>query len=165
MDSLTDTEEFDKVKIAQMGLRYSGRNMQTHAKVSAKKSCSSCGSSHPPRPCLAYGKKCADCGKINHFREVCRSRINTIFHNIGQEPDQCSIEEYHIDTVNINVLIFNNKWLTITANLTMSLNQVSIIIPYKVDMGSDDNIMPLHLYKKLFPRATKEPKPTIKMSY
>ena len=34
------------------------------------------------------------------------------------------------------------------------LNQVSIIVPYKIDTDSDGNIMPLHLYKRLFPRAT-----------
>ena len=28
--------------------------------------------------------------------------------------------------------------------------------PFKVDMGSDGNIMPLYLYKKLFTRATIE---------
>ena len=31
-----------------------------------------------------------------------------------------------------------------------------MIVPYKVDMGSNGNIVPLHLYKKLFPRATEE---------
>ena len=29
-------------------------------------------------------------------------------------------------------------------------------MPYKVDTGSDGNIISLHLYKKMFPRATKE---------
>ena len=38
----------------------------------------------------------------------------------------------------------------------ISSNKVSVVISYKVDTGSDGNIMPLHLYKKLFPQATKE---------
>ena len=25
--------------------------------------------SHPPRQYLAYGKKCVDCGKMNHFKK------------------------------------------------------------------------------------------------
>ena len=154
MDSLTKTKEFDRIKIAKGGLRYNGRNMQTHAKVLINKSCSYCGSSHPPSQCLAYGKKCADCGKINHFREVHRSRRNTAVHNKEQVPDQCNIEEDHIDTVNINSFIFNGKWLAKTANLKMSSSQVSITIPYKVDTGSDVNIMPLH--KKIFTRSAKE---------
>ena len=38
----------------------------------------------------------------------------------------------------------------------MSSNQVSVVISYKVGTGSKGNIMPLHLYIKLFPRANKE---------
>ena len=43
-----------------------------------------------------------------------------------------------------------------TANQKPSSNQVRIIVLYEVDMGRNGNIMPLHIYKKLFPRATKE---------
>ena len=28
------------------------------------------------------------------------------------------------------------------------------MVPYKIDTGSDGNIMPLHMYKKLFPNIT-----------
>ena len=38
----------------------------------------------------------------------------------------------------------------------MSSNKVIITVPYEVDMGSDGNIMPLYIYKMLFPKATKE---------
>ena len=55
----------------------------------------------------------------------------------------------------VTYIIFNSKWLVITANLKTSSNQVSITVPYKVDTGSDGNIMPLHLYKRLFPGAAK----------
>ena len=30
------------------------------------------------------------------------------------------------------------------------------MVPYKVDTGSNENIMQQYIYKKLFPRATKE---------
>ena len=30
------------------------------------------------------------------------------------------------------------------------------MVPYKVDKGSDGNIMPLHIYKKLFPNITND---------
>ena len=36
------------------------------------------------------------------------------------------------------------------------LNKIRIIVPYKVDTASDGSILPLHEYKKLFPRTTKE---------
>ena len=66
----------------------------------------------------------------------------TTVHDIEQEPDQYNVEEDHIDTVNINSIIFKSKWLAITENLKMSSSQFSIIIPYKVDKDSDGNIMP-----------------------
>ena len=128
MDSLTKTREFDKVKIVRGD---DGRNVQTCAEAPTKKSCCYCSSSHPPNQCLAYGKKCVDHSKINHFREVCRNRRNTTVHNIEQEQDQCGVEEDNIDTVNINSIIFNSKQLAIRANLKMSPSQVSIIILLK----------------------------------
>ena len=33
-----------------------------------------CGTSHPPRECPAWGKKCHKCGNKNHFSMQCRSR-------------------------------------------------------------------------------------------
>ena len=86
------------------------------------------------------------CGKVNHFRDIYRSGRNRTIHDLEQEPDQHH-EEGHIDAVNINSIIFNIKWLVITANLKSLSNQVSIIVPYKVDPGSDGNIMLLHIYK------------------
>ena len=150
MDSLTKTKEFDKVKIAKGELRYNGTNVQTCAKTPAKKRCSYCSSSHTPCQYLIYEKKCADCGKINHFRKVCSSKRTTTVHNIEQEPDHCNIEKDYINMVNINLIIFNSELLAITANLKTPLSQVSIIIPYRVETGSDGNIMSLHLYKRCF---------------
>ena len=38
------------------------------------KVCGKCGTSHPPRECPAWGKKCHKCGNKNHFSMQCRSR-------------------------------------------------------------------------------------------
>ncbi len=38
------------------------------------KNCTFCGSTHPVRKCLAFGKTCSTCGKVNHFAKVCRSK-------------------------------------------------------------------------------------------
>ena len=43
-----------------------------------------------------------------------------------------------------------------TANLKMLVGKNSISVPYKIDMGSDSNIMPLNIFKKLFPGVTNE---------
>ena len=44
MDSLTETKEFDKINLAKVAFKYSWRNVQTSAKVPAKKSCIHCSS-------------------------------------------------------------------------------------------------------------------------
>ena len=58
--------------------------------------------------------------------------------------------------VNLNFVKFNSNCSAIVANLKLSSNKIIIMVPYKVDMGSDGNIMPLCIYKKLIPRATIE---------
>ena len=58
--------------------------------------------------------------------------------------------------MNINSINFNSKHLVVTENLKTSLDQARVLVPYEVDTGSDGNIMPLHIYKKLFPWVKKK---------
>ena len=48
--------------------------------------------------------------------------------------------------VNINSVNFNSYHFTTTANLKTSSNKAAIMVPYKVDMGSDGNIMPFNIF-------------------
>ena len=75
---------------------------------------------------------------------------------VEQEAVQDSAEENIIDMVNINSIHFNKNHSIITANLKMSAGPNNVIVPYKVAIGSNGNIMPLHMYKKLFPKITSE---------
>ena len=52
----------------------------------------------------------------------------------------------HIDMVTIN---------SIGSKLKTSSSQNSTIILYKIDAGSDGNIMSIHIFR-MFPKATKE---------
>ena len=38
------------------------------------KGCGNCGRSHDPGNCVARGKTCNECGRLNHFAVVCRSK-------------------------------------------------------------------------------------------
>ncbi|KAL4008088.1 hypothetical protein ACER0C_001940 [Sarotherodon galilaeus] len=41
--------------------------------------CKRCGTKHSSRQCPAYGKQCKNCGKMNHFARMCRSRkVHTV---------------------------------------------------------------------------------------
>ena len=61
-----------------------------------------------------------------------------------------------METVDINSISFSSKYSVITANVKTLSNQARITIPYKVDTGHDENIMPFHIIKQLFPIVTKE---------
>ena len=100
-------------------------------------------------------EKVCSMGKINHYKEVCRSGKNKNMHCIDQILDQCQNED-DTEVLNISSLNFNHKCSVITANLKTLSNHAKVVVPYKVNTGSHRNIMPLHICEKLFPGATKE---------
>ena len=68
----------------------------------AKKKNKYCGQEHKPGRCLEYGKRYDNCGKINHFKAVCRgSQINMV--NIV-EKENSHEQEAGIKIVNINLI-------------------------------------------------------------
>ena len=65
---------------------------------------------------------------------------------VEQDRVQDSAEENSIDLVTTNTIHFNKKHLVITAKLKMSTGVNNVIVPYKVDRGSNGNIMPLYIF-------------------
>ena len=59
-------------------------------------------------------------------------------------------QESGIETVNINSFRFNSNHSTIIAKLKISSKQATIMVPYKVDMGCDGNIMLFNVFKNYF---------------
>ena len=39
---------------------------------------SPCRSIHPPQRCTVYGKKCGECGRMNHISAVCRDQRQAV---------------------------------------------------------------------------------------
>ena len=114
--------------------------------------CRYCGSSHALRQCPAYGKMCTSCGKMGHFKKVCRSRKVHVVNEVGVEMAQ---EEGIIEEVSINSLYLNNKWLPATAQLETQ-GENTLKVPYKIDTGSEGNLMLLYIFKKLFRNGSVE---------
>ena len=61
-----------------------------------------------------------------------------------------------VETVSINSVQFNINCSVLTVNLKTSAGQNSITVPYKIDTGCDGNLMPMHIFKKLFLGVTNE---------
>ena len=64
-------------------------------------------------------------------------------------------QESAIKTVNVNLISFKSNHSTIIAKLKASSKQVTMMVPYKVNTGCDDNIMPFNVFKKLFPSTVE----------
>ena len=73
---------------------------------------------------------------------------------VEQETAQDSAKEKSIDLVNMNSVHFDKNCSVIRAKLKMSAGINNVIVPYKVDTGSDGNIMSLYIYKNIFMRVT-----------
>ena len=73
---------------------------------------------HKPPRYLVYGKKCDKCGKLNHFREVCKSSKSGVVHTLEKEAEH--EQEPSIKMVNINSVRFNSNQSAIVAKLKTS---------------------------------------------
>ena len=122
IDSLSETKDFDRIKTVRSEHRQMVRKLCTPAKMPVKQNCSYCGSTHPCRQNPAYGKKCAVYSKMNHFREVFRSKRGRLVHHVEQEPNLYQEDEVRIGIMNINSISFKSKHSIITANSKTSTN-------------------------------------------
>ena len=97
---------------------------------------------------------CTACSKSGHFKVVCRSSGAKAMNEVEQEAVQDGTEDNGIVLVNIKSIHFIKNSFVITVKLKLSAGINNVIVPYKVDNSSDSNIMPLHIYKTLFPIIT-----------
>ena len=68
-----------------------------------------------------------------------------------QEP-----QEEEIETVSISSVYLNKNQLLITVHLEMQVGKTTVEIPYKINMGSEGNIITPYIFKKLFKNMTEE---------
>ena len=87
------------------------------------------------------------CGKTGHFKKVCCSRRERVVNKIEVEASQ-EYSKVEIETVSIDSVHLNKNWSLLIAELEMCAGANNIVIPYKIDMGSEGNIMPWHIFKK-----------------
>ena len=90
---------------------------------------------------------CARCGKMGHFRKVCQNKKDHALHELEVEGVQ-ETQEGKIETVSIDSVHLNRNQLLIMAHLEIQAGENIIEIPYKINTGSEGNIMPLYIFKK-----------------
>ena len=88
--------------------------------------------------------------------EVAVAKSQSINPQEEQYQDEDDIDKVNLNSMNINSIPFHSTCSVITANLSTSSSQAASVVPYTVDSGDSGNILPFHIFKKLFPRSTKE---------
>ena len=76
-------------------------------------------------------------------------------HEIEGEMVQ-ETQEGKVETVTIDSLHLNKNRSLITAHLETQAGDSIVEVRYKIDMGSEGNIMSLYIFKKLFKNVTEE---------
>ena len=86
---------------------------------------------------------------MGHYKKVCRSRKEHMVHEIDVKVVQKS-QDKQIEIVSIDSVCLNRNQSVITAYLDTFAGKNKVEIPYKIDMGSEGNIMLLYIFKKIF---------------
>jgi len=94
-----------------------------------------CGRNHKINNCLAFGKKCNKCEKLNHFAKQCKSTKSESKINEIEE------KEFFIGVVGENKNKNSNKdWI-------VKLRTNGTEIRYKIDTGAQANVLPSEILK------------------
>lgn len=78
---------------------------QMAAPESTRKPCHRCNKFHPINQCPAWGKKCSNCGKMNHFAQVCKNQSVNFIQN---QNETFEVESMFIG--NISLSKQNEDW-------------------------------------------------------
>lgn len=107
---------------------------------SNQKTCQRCATQHPPRQCPAYGKKCNNCQKDNHFARCCKSSSQK-----GKvEVVDGGQDEFYVEAVSKNNS-HETDWIT-----TLQVNDT--YLKFKLDTGANVNVISESDFKKIRPR-------------
>ncbi|XP_037297419.1 uncharacterized protein LOC115455346 [Manduca sexta] len=125
--------------------RQSNNNMQVPRNNSRKTEttanrnilCKNCGRRHKHNECFAYGQRCNNCYKMNHYARMCRvGRVHEV-----QEDDST-------DQVKFNNSYRYSDWL-----VDLKINNQTIC--FKLDTGADVNVLPRKYLGKIHIKESK----------
>ena len=119
--------------------------------------CNNCGSQHPRKQCPAYGKRCRQCGKLNHFAKHCRSPRRKV------EAVERDKESSNPDALFVGAIENANKTELTTDECHTTLQVEGHSVKFKVDTGSQVNILLLNVYRKLSTKSSLT-KPSTKLT-
>ena len=149
-------------------------------KQNSNPKCGKCGLSHGKK-CPAQGTRCRKCNQWNHWEQMCRNKQTQDWrakpsprkqpegwipqkktsqnkvHAVGEtnsDSDELCFETIHIDSSNVN-LLRDEAFAKIPIELP-NVDHPNPVLKVKVDTGAQGNILPLRIYKNMFPDNVDE---------
>ena len=137
--------------------------------------CGKCGLHHGKK-CPAYGTRCRKCRQYNHWEQVCRSKQaqdrksrppppqqfegrrpqdKTRQSKVHSVEETCSdFEELLFETINVDYTDIGIERDEAFAKIRVKLPNIdnpNAMLKVKVDTGAQGNILPLRIYRNMFP--------------
>ncbi len=143
--------------------------------------CSKCGLKHPFKPkrkCPAHGSVCNFCKKTGHWEKVCRRKkaegdveekgarkskgrkhgkknidcMDQSENDSDSEFDELEFSMVQIDSIDTRDEIFSK----VQVILPKANRRVKASLSAKVDTGAQGNILPYRIFKKMFPKPSRD---------
>jgi hypothetical protein len=115
--------------------------------------CKKCNNEHGPRSCPAFGKKCSQCSKMNHFAVGCKNKkVRTV--DYVERSDTSSNEECF--TVNSIAKDHNEENNLAKVKWTQLIQINNLVVEIKLDTGAEVSIIPYSIYNRLIPKPIIE---------
>ncbi|CAI9721422.1 Hypothetical predicted protein [Octopus vulgaris] len=138
-----------------------------------------CGTEHEfnnRKKCPAFGTHCKACGKLNHWEKMCRltksqkykpqfskrSRNRRDIHAQQQEKNISEEEFLAVGIINVHEMGKDDRkkedeaYTTIRIQKKAGRKRTNIDLRLKIDTGAQSDILPVRLYKKMFPENMTE---------
>lgn len=114
--------------------------------------CSKCDKVHGYRECVAYGKTCYKCGRMNHFSNVCKAKLRKVKDVTKDEESYSEDEDYYVSSISkVGELSKSSKSIW---KESVEINGKAV--KFKIDTGSEVNIIPFKVYKSIAPDGDQQ---------
>ena len=114
---------------------------------------------HPRGKCPAYGKSCLNCNQKNHFKVCCPQNRKKV-HKVKQIETDCNESsdlEFFVETIIIQDPLNINEIKNESSVWSITLTSNGLPILYKIDTGTQCNLVPPKIYQKCNPQPDLHP--------
>ncbi|XP_042142891.1 uncharacterized protein K02A2.6-like [Ixodes scapularis] len=125
------------------------KGYQRRSDASRTEQCFKCNRRHEKRKCPAFGKTCYACQGRKHFAASCNKQVSEVKHDD---------EGFDILDLGVCGIEKERDWI-VKAQLAEQ------VVSLKVDTGSQANLLPLSVYKRLHPKPFLRPSHAVLRSY